>query len=251
MAIDESTVYKLDYTGAQANAVVGFPFATQSLTSTQKAQARTNIGAADESAVQAKITASGLLKGDGAGGITANGTISVAQGGTGNTTLTSNAVLCGNGTSAIKKVATASGAAYATSANGALTFGTLPVAQGGTGETTLQALRNSMGLGNTTGVLPVANGGTGLDTLTSGYALIGAGTSAVTLRNITNITAVGTTLTANTNLITANTLRYIANRTNGAGAANTSYTTYMFRGQTLNAADTNPTLNGTIAWTYA
>lgn len=41
------------------------------------------------------------------------------------------------------------------------TSGALPVANGGTGQTSLQALRNAMGLGNTTGVLPVANGGTG------------------------------------------------------------------------------------------
>lgn len=44
-------------------------------------------------------------------------------------------------------------------------YGTLPVANGGTGQTTLQALRNAMGLGDTTGVLPVANGGTGLSSL--------------------------------------------------------------------------------------
>lgn len=41
------------------------------------------------------------------------------------------------------------------------TSGALPVANGGTGQTSLQALRNAMGLGNTTDVLPVANGGTG------------------------------------------------------------------------------------------
>lgn len=45
------------------------------------------------------------------------------------------------------------------------TAGILPVARGGTGQATVQALRNSMGLGNTTGVLPVANGGTGQTSL--------------------------------------------------------------------------------------
>lgn len=57
------------------------------------------------------------------------------------------------------------------------------------------------------GILPVSHGGTGKDTLTSGSALIGNGTSAVTLRAITNNT-VATAVTASTNLITANTLYY-------------------------------------------
>lgn len=61
--------------------------------------------------------------------------ITVAQGGTGRATLTSNAVLTGNTTSTVNMVATASGALYATAANGAAKFGTLPIAQGGTGQT--------------------------------------------------------------------------------------------------------------------
>ena len=101
-----------------------------------------------------------------------------------------------------------------------------------------------------TATLPVSKGGTGLTTLTSGYALIGNGTSNVSLRNITNITATSTTLTANTNLITANTLRYIVNRTSSVAAANTSYTTLMARGTSLNSSSTTPAVNGAIAWTY-
>lgn len=57
----------------------------------------------------------------------------------------------------------------------------------------------------------VAQGGTGKTTLTSGYALIGNGTSAVTLRAITNNTAKGSlgwTSATGTNLITSNTLAY-------------------------------------------
>lgn len=88
-----------------------------------------------------------------AGDIT-SGTLSVARGGTGAGTFTTNAVLCGNTTSAIKAVATANGAAYATAANGALTFGTLPVAQGGTGQTTAQnaanAFLNALGTASST-----------------------------------------------------------------------------------------------------
>lgn len=63
------------------------------------------------------------------------GTLAVANGGTGKSSHTTNAVLTGNSTSAVKNVATASGALYATSTNGAPQFGTLPVAQGGTGKT--------------------------------------------------------------------------------------------------------------------
>ena len=100
------------------------------------------------------------------------------------------------------------------------------------------------------GTLSVARGGTGAGTFTSGAALIGAGTGAVTTRSITNITATSTALTANTNLITANTLKNIVNRTTSVAAADTNYTTYMARGTTLNSTDTNPTVNGTIAWTY-
>lgn len=59
----------------------------------------------------------------------------VSNGGTGRSTLTSNAILAGNSTSSVKMVTTSSGALYATSSGGAASFGTLPVAQGGTGQT--------------------------------------------------------------------------------------------------------------------
>ena len=104
--------------------------------------------------------------------------IVVGYGGTGKTSHTTNAVLVGNNTNNIKNIASASGAFYATSANGEPQFGTLPVAQGGTGATTL----------------------------TSGAALIGNGTGAIATRSITNNTTAGSSVTASTNLITANTL---------------------------------------------
>lgn len=78
-----------------------------------------------------------------AAGDVTSGTFGVARGGTGRSTLTANAILAGNTTSAINMIATASGALYATAANGAASFGTLPIAQGGTGKTTaLEALTN-------------------------------------------------------------------------------------------------------------
>ena len=147
----------------------------------------------------------------------------VQHGGTGRNTLTSNAILSGNGTSNVKMVATANGAAYATSANGALTFGALPIAQGGTGSTSASAARTALGVAAsshnhaagdiTSGTLGVARGGTGLATLTSGSALIGNGTSAVSLRAITNNTT-ATAVSASTNLITANTLYYHTGNSN-------------------------------------
>lgn len=51
--------------------------------------------------------------------------------------------------------------------------GTLPVDKGGTGVTTPAALRNILGLGNTTGALPIANGGTGATTASAALTALG------------------------------------------------------------------------------
>lgn len=80
------------------------------------------------------------------GNLTLGTALSVANGGTGVKTHTSNAVLTGNGTSAVKNVASANGALYATSANGAPKFGTLPIAQGGTGATTAASAISNLGI---------------------------------------------------------------------------------------------------------
>lgn len=102
-----------------------------------------------------------------------------------------------------------------------------------------------------TNTLDVSKGGTGATTFTSGAALIGAGTGAVTTRAITNNTATSTSIPASTNLITANTLRYAINRTSSVAAANTSYTTLMARGTRLASTATSPGVNGAICWTYS
>ena len=81
----------------------------------------------------------------------------------------------------------------------------------------------------TAGTLPVARGGTGAASLTSGAALIGAGTGAVTTRAIKDNTSASAALTASSALVTMNTLRYALNRTTGPGAADTNYTTAMMR----------------------
>ena len=63
-----------------------------------------------------------------------------------------------------------------------------------------------------TGTLGVANGGTGTTTLTSGAALIGNGTGAVTTRSIRNNTSVGalgwTAQSTDITLVTTNTIAY-------------------------------------------
>lgn len=93
------------------------------------------------------------------------GTLPVANGGSGATTLTG--VLKGNGTSAF----TASNVNLASEVTG-----TLPVANGGTGSTSTTYCSLTT---NVNGTLPVANGGTGTTTLTANNVLLGNGTSAV------------------------------------------------------------------------
>ena len=84
-------------------------------------------------------------------------TMGVAAGGTGRSSLTSNAILAGNTTSAVNMIATNSGALFATTSGGAASFGTLPIAQGGTGSTTASAARTAFGLG-TAAVINISSG---------------------------------------------------------------------------------------------
>jgi len=72
--------------------------------------------------------------------------VPVENGGTGANSLTSGAILKGNGTGAVAEL-TGTGAVYANTANNPL-FGTLPVSCGGTGVTSLEALRSALGLTN-------------------------------------------------------------------------------------------------------
>lgn len=105
---------------------------------------------------------------------------------------------------------------------------------------------------NVTGTVGVIHGGTGKTTWTANYAVItgSSATGAFQQRAITNNTATSTAITASTNLVTMNTLRYAINRTTSVAAADTNYTTYMARGESLVTTDTTPTNNGEIAWVY-
>lgn len=109
-------------------------------------------GRTGEVTVQEKITASGLLKGDGNGGVTPNGTVSVEQGGTGVTTLSSGGLLKGNGQGAIGTLSGV-GALFAL-ASGSPQFGVLPVALGGTGQNSVDGTptQNSLKLITSGGV---------------------------------------------------------------------------------------------------
>lgn len=70
--------------------------------------------------------------------------VPVDNGGTGKTSITSGAIVEGNGTSAVQELL-GTGAVYATT-SGSPQFGTLPVSCGGTGVTTLAQLKTDMGL---------------------------------------------------------------------------------------------------------
>ena len=120
-----------------------------------------------------------------------SGVLGVANGGTGKSTHTANAVLTGNGTSAVKNVATASGALYATATNGAPKFGTLPVAQGGTGLTANPSMLINLASNSAasvlaasprpgvTGTLAVGNGGTGKTSWTANALIYAATTTSL------------------------------------------------------------------------
>lgn len=95
-----------------------------------------------------------------------SGQLSVANGGTGFGTATTNGILVGQGGTATLSV-TAAGTQYQVfqaGSGGVPTFGAVNVGQSAA----------------VTGQLPVANGGTGLGTLTSGSVIVGAGTSTPT-----------------------------------------------------------------------
>ena len=107
--------------------------------------------------------------------VTSSGTLTLSYSGT--------ALPTANGGTGLTGFTAANNAIYSTSSS-ALTAGTLPTAAGGTGLTTFTAANNAIYSTSSSalaaGTLPVAAGGTGATSLTSGYLLVGAGTSAVT-----------------------------------------------------------------------
>nr|DAG79783.1 MAG TPA: hypothetical protein [Caudoviricetes sp.] len=60
-----------------------------------------------------------------------------------------------------------------------------------------------------------------------------------------------TAAVAGTDYATPSTIAFVLNRNTAVDAADTNYAKYMARGESLNSAETTPTANGCIAWTYA
>ena len=106
----------------------------------------------------------------------------------------------------------------------------------------------------TSGTLGVARGGTGATTFTSGAALIGAGTGAVTTRAIKHTTTKSYVGTGN-ELATCGTVTYGVlhnlNRTTTVNTADTNYTTYMARGIALVTSAPSSLTNGCCAFVYS
>lgn len=101
-----------------------------------------------------------------------------------------------------------------------------------------------------TGTLTVAKGGTGKTSVTSGSFLVGNGTNAMTERTPSEVrTAIGAAASSHNQAASTITAGTFA----GAVVANSSgqtYSTSLLRNSKLVSAETNPTVNGEINWTY-
>ena len=121
------------------------------------------------------------------GTLTLAGTLVVANGGTGATTLAVNNVLLGNGTSALQVVApgtsgnvlTSDGTTWASTTPTAGGVTSVAASGGTTGMTFSGSPITTSGTLTLAGTLIVANGGTGATTLTANNVLLGNGTSAL------------------------------------------------------------------------
>jgi hypothetical protein len=190
--------------------------------------------------------------------------VSVANGGTGVSTLTSGNVLVGNGASAVQTTKVAPTGAFVgttdtqtltnktitdagstvtstglfsatttvnTSASTAPTTGQVLTATSSTAAT-WQTL--SVNASNISGILPVTNGGTGTSTLTSGNVLIGNGTGAVqTTKAAPTGTFVGTTDT-----------QTLTNKTITDASNNVAATSLLTTGSPVNVAAAAPPSTG-------
>jgi hypothetical protein len=94
-----------------------------------------------------------------------SGQLGVANGGTGDSSLTAHAVLLGEGTSPVAFAAPTQYESLIGNASGDPSFQAVPLNQSAA----------------VSGQLPVANGGTGLSTITAHYTVVGAGTSSPSL----------------------------------------------------------------------
>ena len=109
------------------------------------------------------------------------GTLSVDKGGTGQSTLTSNYILIGNGTSPIRQTANLVWDNNRLGINISSPTCALDVVGSirATSITGDGANISNLNANNISGILPVSKGGIGTNTLTSNYILIGSGTNAI------------------------------------------------------------------------
>jgi hypothetical protein len=182
------------------------------------------------------------------GAVTLAGTLGVANGGTGATTLTANNVILGNGTSAPLFVAPSTSGNVLTS-NGTTWASTAPAAGttfsgGTTGFTPSTATSGAVTLA---GTLATTNGGTGLTSFTSGGVVYASSTSAL---------ATGTGLNFNGNLNlggTALTGTY-GRDFSISDSGNDAYSSFGIKGLAAGNGNTyhtfNAVNNGAFTWAY-
>jgi hypothetical protein len=131
------------------------------------------LGSGTDAITAMSVLADGaIIVGDGSGDPVAlsafsssTGTLNVAKGGTGASTLTDGGILLGSGTNAV-------------TAMSVLADGAIVVGDGSTDPVALSAFSSS------TGTLNVSSGGTGASSLTDGGVLLGSGTGGVTAMSV-------------------------------------------------------------------
>ena len=146
------------------------------------------------------------------------GTLNVAKGGTGLSTIASGEALIGAGTGNVNTRAITNNTSIPTASPAdstnlatmnSLKYAWLDADNIKAGTFDAARIPNLSTDKLNSGTLPVARGGTGLSTIASGEALIGAGTGNVNTRAITNNTSIPAASPADsTNLVTMNTLKY-------------------------------------------
>ena len=200
----------------------------------------------------------------GVSGSKVTGTVAVANGGTGTSTLTANNVLLGNGTSALQVVApgasgnvlTSNGTTWSSTApqNLANTIsGQVQVANGGTGMATLAlngAIYASSATTMTSGTLPLTHGGTGVTSQQAAInALTGTQTAGRYLRSDGTDARLSAIQAADLPTLNQNTTGTAANVTGTVALANggTGATTATAALTNLGAAPlASPTFTGTV-----
>lgn len=204
-----------------------------------------SIGTTIPSQVQDNITRTGTLVAGATGAgftisftaSTVAGTLSVSNGGTGLSTIATNSLVYGNGTSALQLITPAADSVLITSAGSVPSLsttlpnavqdnitrtGTLVAGATGSGFTV------ALGVSTITGILLVGNGGTGVSTLVADQLVVGDGTNAVNTlfkaratvgANSANLTITGLVSGGTLYVVTRNGINETANFANYSASA--------------------------------